>query len=53
MSKNLIIYYSRKGENYWSGGIKSIEKGNTETVAELAKNFIELGYYFLKDSEEG
>ena len=35
MAKNLIIYYSRKGENYWNGSIKNISKGNTETVAEF------------------
>lgn len=31
---NLIAYYSRKGENYFSGTIKSVAKGNTEIVAE-------------------
>ena len=31
----LVAYYSRSGENYWAGGIKSIEKGNTERVAEF------------------
>ena len=35
MSKSLIIYYSRKGENYWNGGIKNISKGNTERIAEF------------------
>ena len=38
--KNLVIYYSRRGENYVSGKIRSIEKGNTEYVAEfIQKNF--------------
>lgn len=32
--KTLVIYYSRKGENYWNGSLKNISKGNTETVAE-------------------
>ncbi len=37
---NLVIYYSRSGENYVSGGIKNIEKGNTEYVVEfIQKNF--------------
>ena len=35
MSKNLIIYYSRKGQNYFGGSIRSIPKGNTEYVAEF------------------
>ena len=30
MSKTLIVYYSRKGENSWNGSIKSLSKGNTE-----------------------
>lgn len=34
MTKNLIVYYSRKGENYFGGSIRSIPKGNTEYVAE-------------------
>ena len=40
MAKNLIIYYSRKGENYWNGGIKNIAKGNTETVAEFIQKAV-------------
>ena len=33
--KNLIIYYSRKGENYVGGSIQNLEKGNTEIAAEF------------------
>lgn len=40
MAKNLIIYYSRKGENYWNGSIKSIGKGNTEIVAEFIQEAV-------------
>lgn len=40
MAKNLIIYYSRKGENYWNGSIKNISKGNTEVVAEFIQNAV-------------
>ena len=40
MAKNLIIYYSRKGENYWNGGIKNIAKGNTEIVAEFIQKAV-------------
>jgi len=35
MGKNLIIYYSRRGENYVGGQIKSIAKGNTHYAAEF------------------
>ncbi len=40
MSKTLVIYYSRKGENYVNGAIKSIAKGNTEIVAEFIRNAV-------------
>lgn len=32
--KSLVIYYSHIGENYMSDGIRNIDKGNTEIVAE-------------------
>lgn len=40
MSKILIVYYSRKGENYWNGGLKNLEKGNTERVAEFIRKAV-------------
>ena len=40
MSKTLVIYYSRKGENYVNGAIRSIDKGNTEIVAEFIRNAV-------------
>ena len=40
MAKNLIIYYSRKGQNYWNGSIKNIAKGNTEIVAEFIQQAV-------------
>lgn len=40
MSKNLIIYYSRKGENYVNGSIKKLSKGNTEIVAEFIQKSV-------------
>ena len=40
MAKNLIIYYSRKGENYVNGSIKTIAKGNTEIVAEFIQKAV-------------
>lgn len=37
MGKQIIIYYSRAGENYFDGKIRRIEKGNTEIAAEIIK----------------
>ena len=33
MANTLVVYYSRKGENYMPNGIQFLEKGNTEYAA--------------------
>ena len=40
MANNLIIYYSRRGENYVGGTIASLEKGNTERCAEYIRDAV-------------
>ena len=42
MAKSLVVYYSRKGENFMPGGIQVLEKGNTayEAIAEWAKAIV-------------
>lgn len=40
MAKNLIIYYSRKGENYMNGSIVDLKKGNTEICAEYIQKAV-------------
>ena len=40
MSKILIAYYSRKGQNYVNGSIKNLAKGNTEIVAEFIQKAV-------------
>lgn len=40
MEHILIVYYSRKGENYWGGEIRDLEKGNTEIVAEMIQEAV-------------
>ena len=40
MSKVLIAYYSRKGQNYVNGDIKNLAKGNTEIIAEFIQKSI-------------
>ena len=37
---NLIVYYSRKGENYCNGSVVSLKKGNTEIVAEFIQKAV-------------
>lgn len=40
MANILIVYYSRKGENYWAGSIRKLEKGNTEIAAEMIQRAV-------------
>ena len=40
MANILTVYYSKKGENYFGGKIKSISKGNTEIVAEIVQKAV-------------
>lgn len=40
MAKTLVIYYSRKAENYVNGSIQSLNKGNTEIVAEFIQKAV-------------
>jgi len=35
MAKNLVVFYSRKGENHMPGGIQVLEKGHTAYAAEF------------------
>ena len=37
---NLIIYYSRRGQNYVSGSIKNLKRGNAELIAEYIKDAV-------------
>lgn len=37
---NLIVYYSRKGENYVNGSVRALPKGNTEIVAEFIRSAV-------------
>lgn len=37
MRKTLVIYYSRRGQNYVNGKIVNLVKGNTERVAEFIR----------------
>lgn len=39
--KNLIIYYSRRGQNYVNGSIKSLDKGNAELISEFIQNAVD------------
>ena len=40
MAEIITVYYSRKGENYWNGSIRKLDKGNTAIVAEFIQKAV-------------
>ncbi len=40
MGKTLIVYFSRKGENYVNGSIVNLSVGNTEAAAKMAQEVV-------------
>ena len=52
MSKNLILYYSRRGENYVNGAVKELEKGNTEVVVEYIRAAVDADVFRVETEAE-
>lgn len=52
MAKNLILYYSRKGENYVNGSVKNLAKGNTEIVAEFIQKAVGGDLFEIETAKE-
>ena len=50
--KNLVIYYSRSGENYVNGKITDIVKGNTEYVAEFIRDNFDADLFKIETVKE-
>ena len=52
MLKNLVIYYSRKGENWVNGSVRSLVKGNTEICAEFIRNEVWADMFEIETEKE-
>ena len=39
--KNLVIYYSRRGQNYVNGSIKNLDKGNAELITGYIRDAVD------------
>lgn len=52
MANNLIIYYSRKGENYVNGRIDNLAKGNTEICAEYIQKAVGGDLFEIQTQED-
>ena len=49
---DLVIYFSRSGENYFGGELKNIEKGNTEVIAEYIQEFTGADLFKVESANE-
>ena len=49
---DLVIYFSRSGENYFGGELKNIEKGNTEVIAEYIQEFTGADLFKVEPANE-
>ena len=47
----LIAYFSRSGENYYRGGRRNLEVGNTEVLARMINDLIDADLYRIEAAE--
>ena len=52
MARNLVIFFSRKGQNYVNGDIVELEKGNTELVAEYIRDAVGADLFEIETVKE-
>lgn len=48
MAKDLVIYYSRRGENYVNGNIEVLKKGNTEIAVQYIVKALQADVFEIK-----
>lgn len=52
MSKSLVIFYSRAGQNYVNGSIVALEKGNSRVLAEMIKDLTNADLFEIETVKE-
>lgn len=48
MMKTLIIYYSRRGQNYVNGEIEDLPKGNTERIVDYIREAVDADVFEVR-----
>lgn len=51
VSGTLVVYFSRAGENYYNGGRRDLEVGNTKVLAEMIGERIDCDLYEIEASD--
>lgn len=52
LKKNLIVYFSRNGDNYVNGQIKNLEEGNSKIAAKMIHEMIESDLFEIETIHE-
>ena len=52
MANNLVIYYSRKGQNYVDGKLVDLEVGNTELIAQYIRDAVGADLFEIETVKE-
>ncbi|MFB9415381.1 flavodoxin [Dactylosporangium matsuzakiense] len=47
----LLAYFSRAGENYWYGGRRTLQVGNTQVVAEMIATLVRADVYRIEPAD--
>lgn len=47
----LLVYFSRPGENYWNGGRRTLDVGNTEILANLVRDQLDCDVFRIEASD--
>ncbi|MGN7222431.1 flavodoxin [Curtobacterium flaccumfaciens] len=50
-NRTLLAYFSRTGENYWNGGRRTLDTGNTEILANLIRDRIDCDVFRIEAAE--
>lgn len=50
-SKVLIVYFSREGENYWKGGRRNLEVGNTQRIADILQSLTNADVFRIRAAD--
>jgi len=49
--RTLLAYFSRPGENYYNGGRRNLDVGNTEVLARMISNLVDCDTYRIEAAE--
>lgn len=52
MGKILVAFFSHAGETYYAGGMKMLQKGNANIIAEKARNMLKADMFEIKAENE-